>query len=310
MNAQRPRWILALAATAVTLLTLEVVGRWMLPTPPPREDGMVADAELGWALPAGTTMSWRGTPARINHLGLRGPEPAQQSSLTRVLVVGDSSVFGDGVSDTDTMARQLSRALPSSYTVQNGGVPGYTCLQTRTLLERIQKHFVPDILVIYNMHSDYRRAEPHDRVLVSEQLGALGTTGVGQVLAAGKLWYRIWRELPNLDVQAYESCLTALATHHLTTGKRAVFVWPITDVDFPDHALYGKPDPSPAGLRLTDYRAAMESAAKTTTGSVVDGPAAALAAGLSSTTALLDEVHPTPQGHGVLARAIAQAIVD
>lgn len=308
MTAARPRWILALAATAATLLILEATGRWALPTTPPREDGLVADPELGWTLPAGTQMSWRGTPAQINRIGLRGPEPSINPETRKVLIVGDSSVFGDGVEDGETLSRQLTAVLPPDYDVQNGGVPGYTCLQTRILFERIRAHFVPDVMVIYNMHSDYRRAGPHDRVIVEEQLGSLSATGVGKLLAAGTLWYRILRERPNLDVDAYGACLEGLASAHRETGSEVVFVWPITDVDFPDHPLYDQPDPSPVGLRLSDYRAAMKDVAAKMGGTLVDGPAAARAAGMSSKTALLDDVHPTGRGHGVLAQAIQKAI--
>jgi lysophospholipase L1-like esterase len=310
MTAARPRWILALAATVVTFVVLEGIGRWGLPDAPPREDGMVADSTLGWILPAGTTMSWRGTPARINQLGLRGPEPSADGQAVRVLTVGDSSVFGDGVPDNDTLAQQLDRALPANFEVQNGGVPGYTCPQTRTLFDRIRARFVPDVLVIYNMHSDYRRAEPHDRVIVEGQLGPMARSGVGRLLAAGTLWYRILRERPNLDVTQYRACLEDLAMAHLQTGRSTVFLLPITDIDFPDNALYGTPDPSPPGHRLSDYRAAMQAAAAATGGSIVDGPSAVTGAGLNASTALLDEVHPSVSGHGVLAAAVARAIQE
>jgi lysophospholipase L1-like esterase len=158
------------------------------------------------------------------------------------------------------------------------------------------------------MHSDYRRAGPDDRVIIRSQLGWFGNTGIGQLIAAGKLWVRIVKERPNLDVQAYQTCLARLAEDHLLRGSEIVFVVPITDVDFPDSPLFGLPDPSPPGLRLSDYRDAMRAAARTTGSATVDGPAVALAAKLDGATALLDEVHPSPAGHRVLADAIAEAI--
>jgi hypothetical protein len=206
------------------------------------------------------------------------------------------------------MSVQLSKRLGAGFEVQNGGVPGYTCPQSRTLFDRVRSRFVPDTLVVYNMHSDYRRAGPDDRVIIRSQLGWFGNTGIGQLIAAGKLWVRIVKERPNLDVQAYQACLARLAEDHLLRGSEIVFVVPITDVDFPDSPLFGLPDPSPPGLRLSDYRDAMRAAARTTGSATVDGPAVALAAKLDGATALLDEVHPSPAGHRVLADAIAEAI--
>ena len=69
---------------------------------------MAPDSIRGWRLPANTVLLWRGGPAHINSLGLRGAEPDPDVAL-RVLFVGDSSVFGDGVGEEETMVAQARR---------------------------------------------------------------------------------------------------------------------------------------------------------------------------------------------------------
>ena len=89
-------------------------------------------------------------------------------------------MFGDGVADHQTMPAQLAARLGPQVDVQNGGVPGYTCWQSRILVKQIREQFNPDILITYNQHSDYRRASAHDRVIAATQLGPLANTGIGR----------------------------------------------------------------------------------------------------------------------------------
>ena len=97
-----------------------------------------------------------GKQAQVNSLGFRGSEPVP--GKPSVVIVGDSSVFGDGVDDHQTMSAQLARALDGRADVQNAGVPGYTCWQSRIWVDRVRPQLSPDVLVVYNQHSDYRRA--------------------------------------------------------------------------------------------------------------------------------------------------------
>ena len=96
-------------------------------------------------------------------------------------------------------------------------------------------------------------------------------------------------------------------TQQLAAGNRVIFVWPITSIDFEDPELFGE-DPSPVGLRLVDYQSAMKMAAANTNSTFVDGPTIVKQAGLNGENALLDEVHPSAQGHQALAQGIAAAL--
>jgi len=307
---RRLRLLLVLATTAATLVVLDAIGRWGIPAAPPREDQLVSDPVLGWVLPSGPQMDWRGTPARINELGLRSNNPIDDPAAVRVIVVGDSSVFGDGVSDTQTLSNQVAQRLSSRHLVdvQNGGVPGYTCMQSTVLLQRLSDHFKPQILVSYNMHSDFRRASPDDRVMAEQRLGVLSGTGLGRLISAGTLQLRIWRQRPNHEAPVYEECMRKMVTQQQANGGKAVLVIPFTESDFPESPRYGVPEPDPPGTRLVDYRAAMRRVAQSTGSLLVDGPAVIAQSGLSQKDALQDMVHPTARGHSFLAEAITASL--
>ena len=307
---RRLRLLLVFATTAVTLVVLDALGRWGIPEAPPREDQLVSDPVLGWILPSGPQMDWRGTPARINELGLRSSSPVNDPAATRIMVVGDSSIFGDGVSDTQTLPEQVAQRLSSRrlVDVQNGGVPGYTCLQSTALLDRLSDRFEPQILISYNMHSDFRRASPDDRVMAEQSLGVLSGTGLGRLISAGTLQLRIWRQRPNHEAPVYEECMRAMVNHQKASGGKAVLVIPFTESDFPESPRYGVPEPDPPGTRLADYRDAMRRVAQSTGSLLIDGPAVIAQSGLSQKDALQDMVHPTARGHSFLAEAITTSL--
>jgi hypothetical protein len=65
-------------------------------------------------------------------------QPASAGAAVRTLhVVGDSQVFGWGVSDEETIPSQVQTALGSGWRVMNHGVPGYGPTQYRTVLGRV-----------------------------------------------------------------------------------------------------------------------------------------------------------------------------
>jgi len=303
------RLALALGSLLLTIGILEISGRVFISEPVERHDGFDHDAQLGWTLPAGQTMSWRGQPATINRIGLRTPEP-KNTATTKILTIGDSSVFGDGVRDHETLAAQMSGLLSSAVDVQNAGVPGYTCWQSRLWVERIRKQFQPDILIVYNQHSDYRRASSHDRVIAATQLGPLATLGIGRLISYASLHWRIRQGGSNLTVDEYRACLRGLADDQESAGGSVVFVIPITDVDFETSPFFGQPEPGEPGTRLVDYRTVMREVASERKAVLVNGKKAITAAQLTGNQALLDTVHPTAKGHSALSKGIVQAITE
>jgi lysophospholipase L1-like esterase len=92
----------------------------------------------------------------INSMGLRDDEfPAQKApGELRVIVMGDSCTFGDGVANWESYANVLEETLGTALPgrkvqVINAGVPGYTSYQVRTYLERELLKYRPDLVVVY-----------------------------------------------------------------------------------------------------------------------------------------------------------------
>ncbi len=86
--------------------------------------------ELPYRLNPGAVIDAGGSVVHINHSGLRGREIAAQpaAEVERILVLGDSIVYGQGVADDETFPVQLERELRNRgrrAEVLNGGVPGY-----------------------------------------------------------------------------------------------------------------------------------------------------------------------------------------
>lgn len=107
----------------------------------------------------------RGT-LTTNSLGFRGPEftpppththttgpPDSTDRTHRILVLGDSFVFGWGVDDTQTLPSLLSERLNahadgSPYTVFNFGVPGYSPGRLALALREYAPEIRPDLIII------------------------------------------------------------------------------------------------------------------------------------------------------------------
>lgn len=88
----------------------------------------------------------------INSDGFRGDElPADSAARDKLVMIGDSCVFGWGVGHEETIAVLLARRLSEngrSLTVINAGVPGYSSVQALSHLERILKSHRPRIVTI------------------------------------------------------------------------------------------------------------------------------------------------------------------
>ncbi len=106
-------------------------------------------------------------PVRLNALGLRGPEiqveraPSRPSveDTGRVLVFGDSYVFGVGVAEehllTTHLARLLSPYFPSGIEVVNLGVAGYSTDQQYLLWQELGSRLSPDLVILVVCDNDY-----------------------------------------------------------------------------------------------------------------------------------------------------------
>jgi len=107
---------------------------------------------LKYELTPGASADVWGEHVAINSHGFRGPEPkAASSSRYRILILGDSIVFGYRLSYEATFIYKLQRLLDSAgnnFEVLNFGVSGYDTLQEVALLYHRGLSFQPDLVVL------------------------------------------------------------------------------------------------------------------------------------------------------------------
>ena len=125
-------------------------------------DQMVGDPRLLWKLEPGRLFESPAGNTQVNSVGLRSrllPTDPKQPGERRILVTGDSSVFGwgqpDGLTYAEQLEAELGRSLPGvKVSVINLGVPGYSTEQTLRLLEDVGWSYAPDLVIVHNIFSD------------------------------------------------------------------------------------------------------------------------------------------------------------
>jgi hypothetical protein len=154
----RRKRLLALAFAAMVLLFLEGLAR-LVPEPVPEARGivLVPHPTRGWTLaPPQGGLDARG-PYQLDDDGMRLPARPGPADAPRVLTTGDSSIFGDGLSDGEALHDALARELDHagiSADVATVAVPGYSTLQTAAVLDELGWAREPALLVIGNLWSD------------------------------------------------------------------------------------------------------------------------------------------------------------
>jgi len=117
--------------------------------------------------PRGYFKEHGGIDYKINSHGMRGPEISRQKppETLRILGLGDSFMFGQGVHDKDTFLRRLERrlneddAIPQTVECLNTGVQGYNTRDQVVYFEHLWLKYEPDLVVIAfylnDAYSDY-----------------------------------------------------------------------------------------------------------------------------------------------------------
>lgn len=86
----------------------------------------------------------------VNALGFRGPETTIAPTRPRILAIGDSFTWGDGVDDDETLPSQLQQMLGDRVEILNGGVAGSTISDQRQFLERLLVLRPTAVLLVYS----------------------------------------------------------------------------------------------------------------------------------------------------------------
>lgn len=160
-----PPWVLLLLGTTTALIAAEVFVRLWNPsilqtsrTHPfyesERKKFCQYDATLGWAgIPdIKGSLKWIDFehPVQHNQHGFRGKNyPFQRSDKKRIVVVGDSFVWGFGVNDQEIFTAQIENQLGDQWEIVNMGVSGYGTDQQIILWESLGQKWNPDHVFLF-----------------------------------------------------------------------------------------------------------------------------------------------------------------
>lgn len=309
----------------------------------PRATVMSADLRTLWRLPRGRTIAWNGASCAINSQGYRGAEFATEKppGLVRIYLSGDSSVFGDGVAYDRTFGEILSRLLkprlpaPRGVEVINGGVPGFSTVQSIARMEESGWATRPDILVIANLWSDAARADFADSLRLERnrhspwlrtQLALDRTLNGLATYRFGKCMLLAPRQIGRVDSQGVPVGLPRRVPpddygrnlRHLVVGARQRGAFPVLLLlpHVTDQLSLGGAEirAMRSDLRAQgrvemeqDYRDVMRTVARDTQTPLID-----CVRRVADVPVLLflDDVHPNEQGHALIGSELADRLSE
>jgi len=163
------QFALFLVAGVAAILIAEQIMRWRYPElryaaerqQRPETTFMQFDPRYGWSNMPGREVRFQridfDTKVTINADGFRGPTFGPRSpadtARTRIVVLGDSYVFGHGVEDDEILTVRLQSLLPAADVV-NLGVTGYSTDQELLLLQDRGFDYDPDVVVLFACSND------------------------------------------------------------------------------------------------------------------------------------------------------------
>lgn len=156
--------IAAATSLLITLFVAELAVRVLFPDWAPRTPRLAQfwqhDELYGWSHIPGAKGRFDtygfDVSVEINEQGFRGPdvETEKDASKTRILVVGDSLVWGFGVQEEDTFIAEMAARCPNLEVI-NFGVSGYSTDQELLLFNERGKPLNPDIVVLVVASNDF-----------------------------------------------------------------------------------------------------------------------------------------------------------
>jgi lysophospholipase L1-like esterase len=193
------------------------------------------DAALPYRLRPGVRTRWVGIDVRVNDFGLRGPEitAAPAPGTTRVLVLGDSVVFGQGMPESRTLSAVLERTLnergAARWEVLNAGVQGYDTVAEARFLAAFGLALAPQRVVVGMSLNDFDSAPAFHPVGVLTHAGGaagrsfFGRSEFGLLLrwfaswARGTLWQQVYAQPAGdgVGADAAQALAAAVARKHL-----------------------------------------------------------------------------------------------
>src|SRR5271157_5387242 len=173
-----------------------------------------------------------GQDVQINSQGLRDNEYplAKPPGVYRILLLGDSTTFGWGVSLSDTTAKILERELNAKHVpgyerfeVLNGGVGNYDTIQEVTYYKTRGRYFHPDLVILVYFINDPEPVPVEKKIFLIDRsyLVAFLTNrydGVLRRLGARPDWKIYYSSLYDDNLPGFQACKAALV--ELATATR------------------------------------------------------------------------------------------
>ncbi len=278
---------------------------------------------LLWELLPGERTMGEGQRVVVNSQGFRGPERGEKTR-PRALALGDSSVYGAGVDQDQVFTAELEKQLPADFV--NGAVPGYSTTQALNVLHTKALAYDPDLLIVATLWSDNNFDRFVDREVMATY-AAWERSSAGTVYRALS-WSRIygwlsltldfaahgvsartvgWIRLDDpeagkrrrVPIDDYAANLAGFCSTMAERGGGVVFV-----------VLPNREDLKPTvdDPPWDPYRQVMRDTAAACKAPLVELPEAFQRSGGGLGSLFIDEMHPTAEGHRLMARTIADAL--
>lgn len=163
-------FLLIVASVFVGFIIMEVAARILDPiiAKPEMIQLYQKSPALGWELiPGSSGIGVFDESYDISSAGFRDFEypPRKREGMYRIMVMGDSFTFGQGVEANDTYPKQLERILNVanlSYEVINCGVVGHDMWQHYAMLTHKVLSYRPDLIVLQLYQNDLIQSVPPD----------------------------------------------------------------------------------------------------------------------------------------------------
>ncbi len=127
-----------------------------------------------------------------NDDGLRTDvKPARTPRMQRIALVGDSTVFGWGVDDGQTIAEGVSEGMGPGFEVLNAGQPGYSTTMMAWFFGEVLHRYQPDMTVVFVPMHDTNLVLVSDREVLNG--GATAMAKIRVLLARQSRIYELLR---------------------------------------------------------------------------------------------------------------------
>lgn len=275
---------------------------------------MRPDRELFWSPIPGFRGEFLDETVTINSMGLRGAEVTVPKSATkkRMLCFGDSITFGYGVSDDETYAFHLGRALtPQGVEVVNCGVTGYSSYQALHLLRRLATPLEGDVALFLIGWNDSAERPVDDfvyarRVRISMTMETLSNHWYLYRLAKWlylRSFEHEWQEVqflqPRATTSQYRKNMATIVATCRSSNMKPVFI------DLPRRKREGE------APFQSEYDDVLKDVAARLSVPIIDAGDLGLETTLPSNDRyFIDTLHFSPEGHTYMAGRLARRLAE